>query len=83
MRLPIVAFRGPGVSEAVIDGETALLVDPLDDEGLSAAVIRLLGDRRLQSRLGAAGRLHAEKYFDLQRQTALLEDKYDEVLSRK
>ena len=83
MRLPIVAFRGPGVSEAVIDGETALLVDPLDDEGLSAAVIRLLGDRRLQGRLGAAGRLHAEKYFDLQRQTALLEDKYDEVLSGK
>jgi len=83
MGLPIVAFRGPGVLEAVIGGETAFLVDPLDEEGLAVAIIRLAQAPQLQARLGAAGRRHAERHFDLQKQTALLEDKYDEVLVRR
>lgn len=83
MGLPVVAFRGPGVDEGVVDGETALLVNPLDEEALGAAILRLSQDALLQSRLGAAGRSHAEKYFDLRRQTELLEDKYDEILSEQ
>jgi glycosyltransferase involved in cell wall biosynthesis len=80
MGLPVVAFRGPGVTEAVIDGETALLVEPRDDEALGAAILRLSQDALLQARLGEAGRRHVERYFDLRRQTEILEDKYDEVL---
>jgi glycosyltransferase involved in cell wall biosynthesis len=83
MGLPVVAFRGPGVDEAVVDGDTALLVNPLDEEGLGAAILRLSQDAFLQARLRAAGRRHAEEYFDLRRQTELLEDKYDEVLSEQ
>ncbi len=44
--LPIVAFRGPGVAEAVVDGETALLVHPLDEQGLASAIVRLCLDPR-------------------------------------
>ena len=83
MRLPAVAFRGPGMEEAVVDGETALLVDSPDDASLAATIVRLLQDTPMQARLGAAGRRHAEKYFDIQKQTQLLEDKYDEVLARQ
>jgi colanic acid/amylovoran biosynthesis glycosyltransferase len=83
MGLPVVAFREPGVTEAVVDGETALLVDPGDDEGLGTAILRLSQDALLQARLGAAGRRRAEKFFDLRRQTELLEDKYNEVLARQ
>lgn len=81
--LPVVAFRGPGVTEAVVDGQTALLVSPLDEEGLGAAIVRLSQDPILQARLGTAGRRRAELYFDLRRQTELLEEKYDEVLSEQ
>ena len=81
--LPVVAFRGPGVAEAVIDKVTALLVSPLDEQGLASAIVRLALDPQLQAWLGAAGRRHAERYFDLQEQTSLLEDKYDEVLARQ
>jgi glycosyltransferase involved in cell wall biosynthesis len=83
MGLPVAAFRGPGVLEAVVDGETAILVDPADDEALGTAILRLLQDTQLQTRLAAAGRRRAEKYFDLRKQTGLLEDKYDEVLRRR
>ena len=79
--LPIAGFRGPGVDEAVIHGYTALLADPPHEDALAAAILRLLEDSQLRTRLATAGRLYAEKHFDLRRQTALLEDKYDELLS--
>ena len=80
MGLPIAGFRGPGVDEAVIDGQTAMLVKPGDHEALAAMILRLLADASLRAQLCVAGRQHAAKYFDLRTQTALLEDKYDEVL---
>lgn len=79
--LPVVAFRGPGVAEAVVDGQTALLVPSADDDALSDAILSLLSDHELQSRLAIEGRRHAEKFFDLEKQTAMLEEKYDAVVS--
>ncbi len=38
------------------DGETALTVEPGDPSALAAALLRLLGDAELRSRIGAAGR---------------------------
>lgn len=80
MGLPIAGFRGPGVDEAVIDGQTAMLVNPGDHEALAAMILRLFADASLRARLCVAGRQHAAAHFDLRTQTALLEDKYDEVL---
>ena len=80
MGLSITGFRGPGVDEAVLDGQTAMLVQPGDHEALAATILRLLADASLRAQLCVAGRQHAAKYFDLRTQTALLEDKYDEVL---
>ncbi len=53
---PIVAGRSGGVEDAVVDGETGLLVDPLDTSALASALIRLLTDREFARRLGEAGR---------------------------
>jgi len=83
MGLPIAGFRGPGVNEAVIDGHTAVLVDPTDNHALAASILRLFEDTQLRAHLCASGRQHAANYFDISKQTAILEDKYDEVLSRK
>ena len=83
MGLPIAGFRGPGVDEAVIDGQTAMLVNSGDHEALAGMILRLLADASLRAQLCVAGRQHAAKYFDLRTQTALLEDKYDEVLRQQ
>jgi glycosyltransferase involved in cell wall biosynthesis len=80
--LPIAGFRGPGVDEAVIDDRTALLVDPPDEDALAATILRLFGDPELRADLCTAGRQHAEKTFDLGHQTAILEDRYDELMNR-
>ncbi|HEX2861822.1 MAG TPA: glycosyltransferase family 4 protein, partial [Lacunisphaera sp.] len=54
--LPIVAHAIGGVPEAVIDGETGLLVQPGDGTALTQAFDRLLGDPALRRQLGEAGR---------------------------
>jgi glycosyltransferase involved in cell wall biosynthesis len=78
--LPIVAFQGPGVAEAVVENETALLVPSRDERGLAEAICAVLSEPPLAARLAAAGRRRAEALFSLERQTARLEDLYTEAL---
>lgn len=54
--LPVVAHDVGGVSEAVIDGVTGMLVAPERPLQLAAAFETLIHDARLRARLGAAGR---------------------------
>jgi trehalose synthase len=53
---PVVASRVGGIQDQVIDGETGLLVDPHDLAAFGEAVVRVLTDRGLAERLGAAAR---------------------------
>lgn len=61
--LPTVAGRGGGVDEAVIDGETGLLVDPEEPLAVADAIVRLLTDATLARRLGNAGRERVANEF--------------------
>jgi glycosyltransferase involved in cell wall biosynthesis len=60
--LPVIAHAIGGVPEAVIDGETGLLVPPGDQPALTAAFARLLADAALRRRLGDAGRARARAH---------------------
>lgn len=57
--LPVVAHAIGGVPEAVIDGETGLLVPPGDTAALTAVFAKLLAEPGLRARLGEGGRRHA------------------------
>jgi phosphatidylinositol alpha-1,6-mannosyltransferase len=61
-RLPVVAHAIGGVPEAVIDGETGLLVPPGDQSALTAAFVRLLSDPALRRRLGEGGHARARAH---------------------
>jgi len=50
----VVATRAGGILDLVEDGREGLLVDVDDVDGLAAALVRVLGDRALAERLGAA-----------------------------
>jgi glycosyltransferase involved in cell wall biosynthesis len=63
--LPVVASDVGGVPEAVVDGETGLLVPPGDPASLAAAIERLLEDASLRRRLGQAGHARAKEWFDV------------------
>ncbi len=50
---PVVAGRSGGVTDAVIDGETGLLVPPDDPEALAESIASLLSDPERATALGA------------------------------
>lgn len=52
---PVVAGRSGGVVEAVLDGETGLLVEPGDSEAVADAIVAILEDEALAKRLGENG----------------------------
>jgi glycosyltransferase involved in cell wall biosynthesis len=78
--LPIAAFRGPGVSEAILENETALMAPLGDPAALAEVISALLSDPCLAGRLAASGRRRAEACFSLEAQTACLENLYAEAL---
>ncbi|MFZ0910913.1 MAG: glycosyltransferase family 4 protein, partial [Candidatus Acidiferrales bacterium] len=53
---PIVAGRSGGVPEAVRDGVTGLLVNPIDPEAVAEGIVKLLKERKMAQHLGANGR---------------------------
>ena len=59
---PVVAGNVGGALDAVVDGETGLLVDPLDSSAVAEAIVALLRDGELARRLGAAGQARAQRY---------------------
>lgn len=59
---PVVAGNVGGAVDAVLDGETGLLVDPTDPQAVAGAIARLLLDEELARRLGAAGARRAQGF---------------------
>lgn len=61
---PVVAGRAGGAPEAVVDGETGLVVDGGSPDEVAAAMIRLLEDPASAARLGRQGRERVFRDFD-------------------
>ena len=60
--LPVVAGDVGGARDAVLDGETGLLVDPTDHVALAGALTELLTDRERAARMGRAGAARARAH---------------------
>jgi glycosyltransferase involved in cell wall biosynthesis len=78
---PVVATRVGSVGEAVLDGETGILVDKDDVDGLSTALRRLRDDRALRLRLGQRGREVAATRFTVEHMTASYEQLWSKVVT--
>lgn len=77
---PIVSTDVGGVRAVVDDGVTGLLVPPGDEEGVAAALGRVLADAALRARMGAAGRAHVRDRFDKVRLVADIRALYSSLL---
>ncbi len=58
---PVIGARSGGIPDAIVDGETGLLVEPDDEPALAEALISLLSDPARCQALGAAGRDRVER----------------------
>jgi glycosyltransferase involved in cell wall biosynthesis len=61
----VVTTDAPGCRDAVVHGETGLLVPVRDPVALGAALLRLARDPGLVDAMGHAGRARAETVYDV------------------
>ncbi|GAB5492281.1 MAG: glycosyltransferase family 4 protein [Phototrophicaceae bacterium] len=76
-----VATRVGGIPEIILDGETGILIDPRDSDGLAKAIQTLLDKPAMLETMGQKARKHIEAHFSLEGQSATLTALYEEVLS--
>jgi glycosyltransferase involved in cell wall biosynthesis len=62
--IPSIATNVEGSSEAIADGETGLLVPPRDPPMLAEAILKLLDDENLRTRIGANARKCVVENYD-------------------
>lgn len=77
---PVIATRVGAIPKVIQDGETGLLVDPGDSDGLRNALARLLTDSGLCSRLGAEGHDWVSRNYTSEAMALKYRQMYDDVL---
>jgi glycosyltransferase involved in cell wall biosynthesis len=77
---PVVATRGGGIPEIVVDGVTGILVPMGDREAMAAGISRLLGDPALAARMGRAGHARVLERFTIQHTINRVEQLYSDLL---
>jgi L-malate glycosyltransferase len=63
MKLPVVGTRAGGIPEAILHGQTGLLVPPGRAADLADAIVQLLKSPALRTRMGDAGLKHVATHF--------------------
>lgn len=71
-----------GIPEAVVDGETGLIVAPGDSSALAGAILCLMRDSAILERMGRAGRARYETTFTREKMLSRISGIYDELLAR-
>jgi glycosyltransferase involved in cell wall biosynthesis len=59
--VPAIGVTRSGASEAIVHGETGLLVEQNDPQAAAGAIVLLLTDPALRARMGEAARLRAQE----------------------
>ena len=77
--VPVVASAVGGIPEAVVDGASGFLIAPGDSAALARHLRRLLLDRTLAARVGAAARETVRARYAADRAVAQLEEVYRAV----
>ena len=78
--IAVVASDLGGLADIVLDGVTGMRVPPGDDARLADALTRVLSDRALAERLGAAARERAHESYSMDQCLSRFERVYDSLL---
>lgn len=79
--LPCVATRVGGTAEAVIDGETGVLVPRSNPTAMAEAISRLLTNDELRQRMGDAARRHVLTTFTPERTLQQITSAYEHAIA--
>ena len=74
---PVIATCYGGSSEAVVDGETGYIIDPLDTASFVERLTGLLTNEALASQMGQAGYARIQSHFSLEQQVEQMIEIYN------
>jgi len=80
--LPVVAGNAGGAAEAVVHGQTGILLDGGGAQA-AAAIEQLLGDAALRARMGEAGRARVRERFGVARYGARVAEAYERAIEHR
>jgi len=80
---PVVATDVGGNPEAVVQGETGLLVPPRDSRALADAIIWMLDHPDEAARFGETGRNRVADHFEISRMVRQYEELYERLVAEK
>lgn len=80
--LPVITTDVGALAEAVVPGESGVVIPADDGRALRAAIERLVDDPALRERMGRSGRRLAQRKFDARRNNATTLDLLVEVAHR-
>jgi glycosyltransferase involved in cell wall biosynthesis len=63
--LAVVSTPVGAIREAVVDGVTGILVEPMNSDALAEGLARLISDAALRRQMGEAGQRHARTHFGI------------------
>lgn len=79
---PVIATRVGAIPSVIKDGESGLLVDPKDSEGLRNAIAMLLNDPELRRRLGDQAHAWVSRNYTAGAMAVKYREMYEEVLGK-
>jgi glycogen(starch) synthase len=82
MARPVVATRVGGVPEAVVQGQTGLLIEPDDDQALAEAMAWLLDHPEPARQMGQAARRRAQQVFGWERYVEAHDALYQHLVAK-
>lgn len=80
--LPIVSTRHGGIMDAVVEGETGILVDEWDENGMVEGILQLLQNPDQMRVMGQKARLHMERHYSIEQQIQSLFDLMKSTLKK-
>ena len=82
MGLPVVTTNARGCREAIVPGQTGMMVPVRDSEALVVALLSLAQNAGLRRAMGEAGRRLAQQRFDQRLAFEIVEHEYARLLKR-
>lgn len=78
--LPAIGTNIPGLRDAIVDGETGILVEVKNAEKLSAAILSIVFDPQKRKQYGNLAKLRARKDFDAKMISEMQWEEYKSLL---
>ena len=71
--LPVLSTRHAGIPDVIVDGETGLLVNEHDVEGMAAQMLFVLENAERAKQIGMKGKQRIKKYFSMDKHLSILQ----------